>query len=397
MARPQSLAAARTAIIGTALCTAVACLATTGAPARAASGGTAEHWGAYGTSGKQYDILLSPTAISLPAPAVQIASSNSTEYALLGNGAVYAWGLGTHGQLGNGQAKSSPSTAVKVKFPSGVKIAFLPADVMPYDTAFAVDTTGQAWGWGDNADGDLCLGNTQQYTTPVKLPFTGVATLDGGADHASYDDDGTLYSCGDNTYGELGNGTTASSTTPVRVSGLSGASVAQLVGSWGNEGALLASGKYYDWGYDGAGQLGNGTTGTSSDVPVQVPLPAAVSLAAQGGSEAANGQTIVLLVNGSLYAWGDDTDYQLGDGKTANEPSPEPVTPPSGVTYQALASGGFTSYGISAAGEVYAWGGSSEGQVGDGKKTTAKTPVAVLAGATQISATNTDVVANVPG
>jgi alpha-tubulin suppressor-like RCC1 family protein len=65
------------------------------------------------------------------------------------------------------------------------------------------------------------------------------------------------------------------------------------------------------------------------------------------------------------------------------------------VTYTALASGGSTSYGISTAGEVYAWGNSAEGQIGDGNKTPAKNPVAVLADATQLSSTSTDVVANV--
>jgi alpha-tubulin suppressor-like RCC1 family protein len=384
------------------LCAAAVCLTMAAAPALAApalaaSGGTVEHWGAYGTNGKQHDSQLSPVAVSLPAPAVQVSSSNSTQYALLANGTVYAWGLGTHGELGNGKLESSFTTAVKVQFPAGVKIAFLPVDVMPYDTAFAVDTTGQAWGWGDNAGGELCLGTTTQYTTPVKLPFTDVTTLDGGANHASYDNDGTLSSCGDNTYGELGNGTMTSSTTPVQVSGLNGTSVTELVGSWGNQGALLTNGSYYDWGYDAAGQLGNGTVGDSSDVPVHVPLPAAVSVIAQGGSAANNGQTLALLTSGALYAWGNDASYQLGDGKTANEPSPELISPPHGVTYTTLASGGSTSYGISAAGEVYAWGNSGEGQVGDGEKTPAKDPVAVLANATQLSSTSTDVVTNVAG
>jgi alpha-tubulin suppressor-like RCC1 family protein len=382
--------------IGAAVCAAGACVVLAGAPARAASGGRIEHWGAYGTNGNQYDSQLSPVAVSLPAPVAQVSSSNSTQYALLTNGTVYAWGLGTHGELGNGHLKNSFTTAVKVQFPAGVKIAFLPIDVMPYDTAFAVDTTGQAWGWGDNAGGELCLGNTAQYTTPVTLPFTDVTTLDGGADHATYDNDGTLSSCGTNTYGELGNGNMTSSTTPVPVSGLSGQSVAELVGSWGNQGALLTNGTYYDWGYDGAGQLGNGTVSQSSDVPVQVPLPGTVAQVAQGGSAASNGQTMVMLSGGSLYAWGNDSSYQLGDGKTTNEESPELISSPPGVTYQTLASGGNTSYAISATGEVYAWGNSREGQIGDGKTTPAKTPVAVLAGATQISSTSTDVVVNVP-
>jgi alpha-tubulin suppressor-like RCC1 family protein len=362
------------------------------ASAQGSSGDTIAHWGAYGTKGKQYDKNLTPVLVTLPGPVAQVSSSNSTQYALLTNGTVYAWGLGTHGELGDGGTVNSYTTPVQVQFPAGVKIAYLPTDVMPYDTAFAVDTSGDAWGWGDNEGGELCLGNTKEQNTPVELPFSDVTTLAGGANHATYDADGTLYSCGTDANGELGDGNTQGSAVPVQVSGLDGQSVTSLVASYGNAGALLSSGEYFDWGYDAAGQLGDGITGQNSDVPVQVTLPDTVTQVAQGGSATTNGQTLVMLSDGSLYAWGNDSTYQLGDGKTTNEPSPEQIFAPSGVTYQTLASGGNTSYAVSTAGGVYAWGNSGEGQVGDGKTTPAKKPVLVETGAGLISSTSTDVV-----
>jgi len=188
---------------GAATCAASVAVVIAGVPAaQGSSGGTAEHWGAYGTKGKQYDRQLSPVAVSLPGPVAEVSSSNSTQYALLTNGSVYAWGLGTYGELGNGKTKNSLTTAVRVKFPAGVKIAYLPTDVMPYDSAFAVDTTGHVWGWGINEGGELCLANTTEYNTPVELPFSSVTTLAGAANHATYDAGGTLYSCGSNQYGE---------------------------------------------------------------------------------------------------------------------------------------------------------------------------------------------------
>jgi alpha-tubulin suppressor-like RCC1 family protein len=376
---------------GAGLCVAGAAVVAMGGSAQGSIGVTIEHWGAYGYGAGEY---LTPTTLHLPAPVAEVGSSDSTQYALLTNGTVYAWGAGTDGELGNGGTANS-KVPVLVKFPAGVTIASIPADVMPYNSAFAVDTRGRVWAWGLNAGGEFCLGNTKQHNTPVELPFTHVSTLAGALNHATYDAGGTVYSCGASLSGALGDGSRKSTTTPVKVTGLGGQLVTSLVASWGDTGAVLADGAYYDWGYDAAGQLGDGTIRTSSDVPVRVTLPDPVTQAAQGGSADNNGQTLVLLSNGSLYAWGNDAFYQLGDGKTASEDRPEKILPPAGVTYRILATGGSTSYAISTAGNVYAWGDSAVGQVGDGTTKTAKRPIEVASGATTISSTAGNVAVSV--
>jgi alpha-tubulin suppressor-like RCC1 family protein len=386
-------AARRLLLAGTGLCLAgaTAFAATGPAAAQDASGPTISHWGTFSAASNPVDQHLSPVALTLPGRVAEVGSSNTAQYALLTNGSVYAWGVGTQGQLGNGGTSNSFTKPVRVRFPAGVKIASIATDVSPYNSALAIDTTGHAWGWGLNSGGEFCLGNNERHLTPVKLPFSHVTTLAGGANHATYDAGGTVYSCGTNKYGQLGDGLTISSMTRVKVIGLDDALVTTLVAAWGNAGALLSNGDYYDWGYNAAGQVGNGTT-TSAEVPFHVPLPAGAQVAAQGGSLASNGQTIVLLSNGSLYAWGNGMYYQLGNDAQGNEESPVKISPPAGVTYAALASGGNTSYGISSSGAVWAWGNNGAGQVGDNTKIPAKQPVKVLIGATGISATAGDVV-----
>jgi alpha-tubulin suppressor-like RCC1 family protein len=369
----------------------VVLMASSPALAQGTSGTIAEHWGAYGTSGKPYDTQTSPVPITLPGQIKEVGSSNSTHYALLTNGQVWAWGNGTNGELGDGGTVDSYTTPVQVQFPAGVTIAYIPTDVDPYNSAFAVDTTGHVWAWGDNGGGEFCQGNAKQELTPVELSFTDVTTLAGAADHATYDSDGTIYSCGTNQDGELGDGTKTSSMTPVKVTGLDDALVTTLVAAWGNTGALLSNGDYYDWGYNGGGQVGNADT-TAATVPFQVPLDASVSQVVQGGSVGSNGQSLALLSDGTLWAWGNGEYYQLGNGAKGNEESPTKITPPSGVTYVGLATGGSTSYGITKSGGVWAWGQNTNGQVGNGTTTTAKKPVKVAADATQISATARDVV-----
>lgn len=349
---------------------------------------TIEHWGSFfGGMEGNFDLHESPVALTLPGTVAQAGTSNSTQYALLTDGSLYAWGLGTQGQLGDGGQGNSFGTPVRVRFPAGVKIASIPDDVMPYDTGLAVDTEGHAWGWGRNRGGELCLGNKRSYRTPVRLPFGDVTTLAGASNHALYDAAGTLYACGQNVTGDLGDGSGRSSTTPVRVTGLDGSSVTRLVASFANSGALLTDGEYFDWGYDAAGQLGDGRLGPSSDVPVRVKLPGPVAEVVQGGSIWNNGQTLAMLSDGSLWAWGNDRAGQLGDRATTSQPSPVRFYPPAGVTYRSLATGSATSYAISTTGNVYAWGVSHIGQLGDGLTSTADRPVLVASRATLISST----------
>jgi alpha-tubulin suppressor-like RCC1 family protein len=359
--------------------------------------GVVEHWGTFfgGAKGVNYDTRTSPTAVSLPGPVAQIATSNSTEYALLTNGVLYAWGLGAQGELGNGKRADSFTKPVRVRFPKGVKIASIPVDVEPFDTAIAIDTKGNVWGWGHNGGGQLCMGNHKTYYTPVKLPLSHVTTAAGASNHDLYDANGTVYACGQNLAGSLGDGTMRNSTKPVKVAGLNGSQVTQLVTAFGNSGALLSNGQYYDWGYNANGQLGDGKPGKNSDVPVLVPLPGPVTQVAQGGSIWGNGQTMVILSDGLMYSWGANSSYQLGTGTLIQTGSPVRFYAPPGVTYAQLATGSATSYAVTTAGQVYAWGISFVGQVGNGTYHTARSPVLVASGVTAISATANNVLISV--
>jgi alpha-tubulin suppressor-like RCC1 family protein len=360
------------------------------APPPSADGGTTTvlHWGTYfgEVSGLQ-DTETSPVTLTLPGTVAEVGTSNSTQYALLTNGSLYAWGLGNVGQLGDGSTQNSYTTPVQVQFPAGVQIASIPTDAMPFDTGLAVDTTGHVWGWGDNGYGDLCLGTTTSYLKPVRLPFSLVSAVAGASNHALYDSHGTVYVCGQNVDGDLGDGSMDSTTKPVPVAGLPGYAVTALVASYANSGALLVDGDYYDWGYNAAGQLGDGKLGPSSDVPVAVNLPRPVHQVALGGSLGNNGQTLALLSNGAIWAWGNGEFCQLGTGTFEDQASPVRVYPPAGITYQSLATGSGTAYGISTAGTLYAWGVSHVGQLGDGGTATVCSPVRIASHAAQISST----------
>jgi alpha-tubulin suppressor-like RCC1 family protein len=317
---------------------------------------------------------------------VQIATSNSDGYALTSSGSVWAWGVASYGELGNGTDPGYSTRAVKVDFPPGIKITSL-ANPMPFDGALAIDSHGHVWGWGLNAYGDLCLSGLTELR-PSELSLGDVTLATGARTHSLFDSAGKVYACGSGEYGVLGTPSTTSSSTPVPVVGLpSTARVTALTSSWEGSGALLGNGAYYDWGYNAAGQLGSGTT-TDSAVPVRVALPDAVQQVFQGGSGARNGQTVAILADGSVWAWGDNDRGQLGIGTTVSSDVPRRVEVPKGVTFVKVSSGGYASYAIDRAGRLWDWGDNESGQLGTGSRITMATkPISVGIRLTQISST----------
>ena len=349
-------------------------------------------FGVVGNQGKIAQLELStPAAVGgITGDVTQIATSNSDSYALTSSGEVWAWGVASYGELGDGQTAPYSTRAVRVDFPAGVTIVAL-ANPMPFDGALAIDSHGHAWGWGLNASGDLCLPALLQLR-PARLPLSDVTLATGARTHSLFYSAGKLYACGSGYAGELGNGSTAGSPTPTPVTGLPRtARVTALTSSWEGSGALLATGAYYNWGYNAAGQLGDGSTANSA-VPVQVKLPAPVRQVSQGGSGPANGQTIAILAGGSVWTWGNNSRGQLGDGGTANSDVPVQVNVPAAVTFVTVNSGGYSCYAIDSSGELWAWGGNQNGQLGTGSSTRIQTsPVDVGIHLTQVSSTASNV------
>ena len=349
-------------------------------------------WGVVGNQGAIAQLERgTPTAVTgIAGKVVQIATSNSDGYALTSTGEVFAWGVNSYAELGDGQETPYETRAVRVAFPVGIKIAWLP-NPMPFDAALAIDSTGHVWGWGLNADDDLCLSGLIQ-ARPQRLPLSGVTLATGARTHAMFYTHGTVYACGSGDAGELGNGSTASSTRPARVVGLpSGVPVIALTSSWEGSGALLANGEYYDWGYNAAGQLGDGTT-HSSAVPAKVVLPGPVIQVFQGGSGPTNGQTVAILSGGSVWAWGNNQRGQLGNGTRTNSDVPVRVHVPMGVRFTKVNSGGYVSFAIDSTGRLWAWGGNENGQLGTGSsQRTQAFPVSVSIRLTQVSSTASNV------
>jgi alpha-tubulin suppressor-like RCC1 family protein len=233
---------------------------------------------------------------------------------------------------------------------------------------------------GNNTWGELGNGTTtasQVPVGPVGLPGTASQVAAGyGASAALVN--GSVWTWGNNSNGQLGYSTsTGNTTTPQQVPGLSG--ITQIVLTWpGNGYALGADGTVWAWGDNSDGQLGNGGT-TSATVPARVPGLTGVTEVAAG-----NGHVLVRRSDGTVAGWGENSNGELGDGTTLNRLTPVQAQVLTGITQIAT---GYASYAVRSDGTLFSWGANGSGQLGNGSTggfSTTPAPLS-LPGVTQVA------------
>jgi len=207
--------------------------------------------------------------------------------------------------------------------------------------------------------------------------------VSGGSYHSlALSSSGAVYAWGWNGSGQLGNGTTADSHIPVAVkvvgTPMAGKNITQIsAGGSFNDGHSLArasDGTVYAWGRGVYGQLGNGTT-TDSNVPVAVKTvgtPMEGKKIIQVSTKV--WYSLALASDGTVYAWGLNGSGQLGDGTITHSSTPVAVktigTPMEGKTIVEIAAGASHSLALASDGKIYVWGGNAYGQFGNGVTTT---------------------------
>ena len=182
--------------------------------------------------------------------------------------------------------------------------------------------------------------------------------------------------------------------------GPGGDDVYGMYGNFGHGGAYFKSdpinapsqGKLYALGDNVNGELGVGNANSTNGGLVEITLPAGLSHAAGGFAH-----TVVRLADGTVYAWGDNSYGQLGQGLSAAAlpRSTTPVRVPLPASVVAVAATSVASYALMADGTVYAWGSNGGfGLLGNGARDSTVTSPALVAGlsdAVQISARDNDV------
>ena len=193
--------------------------------------------------------------------------------------------------------------------------------------------------------------------TKVESYGAGFIQVCAGDDHTvALKGDGTVWAWGYNGSGQLGDGTRDKSAVPVKVANISG--IKAIASGLDHTIALKEDGTVWAWGDNYYGQLGDGTT-IYSNIPVKVAGMSGVKSIYAGGD-----RNIVIKEDGTVWAWGDNRDGRLGDGTNENSKTPIKINGLTGVTE--ISVGLCHTVAVKEDGTVWAWGLNSYGQFGDG-------------------------------
>ncbi len=362
-----------------------------------------------------------------------VACGTNHTLAVKSGGTLWAWGWNFFGAIGQGDSGNSYSSPVQVGSATDWVAA---AGGVWHSIGLKVD--GTLWGWGDNGYGALGVGLQNHeigktFTpTPTQIDAaTDWTTVAAGSLHTlAAKNDGSFLAWGDNGYGQIGVGYPLMRSTPTQIGSDPGwTSVAAgneqaaatrddgTLWSWralsrtpaqvgaARDWAHVFSGRQYfvglksdgtlwSWGSaNSSGELGVGDT-DPHEGPAQIGTDDQWTAVACGSAvltdgesaEDATSHTVALKADGSLWAWGSNTDGELGRGTADASPHATPKQVGSDTDWTWIAAGAHCTYAIKQTGSLYAWGKNTDGRLGLGDTTSRSTPTLVGTGWTAVAA-----------
>lgn len=282
---------------------------------------------------------------------------------------LFVWGKGQNGALGLGNTTDycSPVQLGSSEWAS--------ADCQgDKHWMTAIKSDGTLWSWGDGNFGVLGQGNTTDYSSPVQIgsstTWSSVNAME--STQCATNEAGELWSVGQNTGGEMGDGTNTAKSSLVQIGSLTDWPTT-VFDRGGSKSMMMIKpdGTWWDWGNNGSGRLGDGTTTVRSS-PVQIGSLTTWVQGAQGIDNAG-----AIKNDGTLWTCGNNYYGALGNGASGggqNKSSPIQVA---GTTWRQVDGSNQFMAAVRTDNTLWTWGLGQWGKTGHGNTTNYSSPVQV--------------------
>lgn len=356
---------------------------------------------------------VSPQSTSASTEQIQVAVGDKFACALLNDGSVKCWGDNAYGQLGRDNStsvgKNAGDMAALTAITLGAGRTAMAIDAGRYHACALLDN-GTVKCWGDNTSGLLGQGNTTNAGNGVGTLMSALPAIDLGTGVTARSiSAGTQFNCallsdgrvkcwGDNAHGQLGLGDTLTRGDDANEMGANLAAIdfganktaIAIATADASACAILNLGEVKCWGHNGSGELGQGNTTNLGDggTPSIENAPL-VNLGTGKTAKAITGgfnHFCAILNDETVKCWGENGNGQLGLGNTVDRgdnagemgDSLPAVNFGSGVTANAVVAGGNVTCALLSDNTTKCWGYNDYGQLGVGDTTSTNSPTAAI-------------------
>lgn len=290
---------------------------------------------------------------------------NSFTMGLKSDGTIWAWGENYQAEFGNGTTTGS---TLPIQIGNDTNWASISTGG---HYTLALKNDGTLWAWGNNSSGQLGDGTTVTKNIPIQIgtenDWQSISTR--GYTSFAIKNNGTLWGWGQNNVSKIGLGFSSTyESLPTQVG--TDTNWKEIIAGYDHNFAIKNDNTLWGWGANTYGQIGNGFFLGTALIPTQIGTESNWKTASLGHE-----QSIAIKLDGSLWAWGGNSYGELGDGSTTNRNAPVQIG--NETNWKSVSADYFNSYAIKNDNTLWGWGNNSYYQFGNNSTISSTSPIQI--------------------